>query len=57
MTTITSETKALHEQMKRVQKRNRAFTYVVAILIALWILIPIFFIFSMAFTTQETVRL
>ena len=57
MTIITSETKALHEQMKRVQKRNRAFTYLVAILIALWILIPIFFIFSMAFTTQETVRL
>lgn len=54
--TVTSETKALHEQMKRVQQRNRAFTYVIAILIALWILIPIFFIFSMAFTTQEAVR-
>lgn len=56
MSTLSAETQALHEKMQRVQKRNRAFAYVIAILIALWILIPIFFIFSMAFTTQEAVR-
>lgn len=54
--TLSAEAQAGQEQMLRLQRRNRAFTYVIAILIALWILIPIFFIFSMAFTTQETVR-
>ncbi len=56
MSQFTSETIDLHKRMQAIQKRNRAFTYVIAILIALWILVPIFFIFSMAFTTQETVR-
>lgn len=56
MSSITSETIALHEKMQKRQRRGRLFTYVVAIAIALWILIPIFFIFSMAFTTQEVVR-
>lgn len=54
--TISAETKHLHEQMQRKQRRGRLFTYAVAIAISLWILVPIFFIFSMAFTTQETVR-
>ena len=36
--------------------RGRIGTYVVAVAIALWILLPIYFLFSMAFTTQETVR-
>jgi len=31
-------------------------TYAAGIVISLWILIPLFFFFSMAFTTQETVR-
>ena len=35
---------------------GRLGTYAGAIAIALWIVIPIFFVFSMAFTTQETVR-
>ncbi len=56
MSKLTSETIALHKRMQARQKLNRTFAYVTAILIALWILIPIFFIFSMAFTTQETVR-
>lgn len=56
MSSLSAETKALHEQMQRKQRRGRIFTYLVAIAIALWILVPIFFIFSMAFTTQETVR-
>ncbi len=56
MTQLSSETLDLHKRMQAIQKRNRVFTYVIAILIALWILVPIFFIFSMAFTTQEAVR-
>lgn len=35
---------------------GRIGTYAAAIVISLWILIPLFFVFSMAFTTQETVR-
>ncbi len=35
---------------------GRIGTYVAAVAIALWILVPIYFLFSMAFTTQETVR-
>lgn len=47
---------AEHRRMKRRANRGRSFTYVAAIAIALWIIIPIFFVFSMAFTTEETVR-
>lgn len=36
--------------------RGRIATYLVAGFLALWIIIPIYFLFSMAFTTQETVR-
>ncbi|MDT8306048.1 MAG: carbohydrate ABC transporter permease [Anaerolineae bacterium] len=50
------EVKALHRQMQRRQRRSRLTTYLVGILIALWILVPIFFIASMALTTQATVR-
>lgn len=53
---VAPEVKAIHRQMQRRQRRNRFFTYLVGILIALWILVPIFLIASMAFTTQETVR-
>lgn len=35
---------------------GRIATYVGAVFIALWILLPLFFLFSMAFTDQETVR-
>jgi len=35
---------------------GRMGTYAAGIVISLWILIPLFFFFSMAFTTQETVR-
>lgn len=41
---------------KRRQQFNRALTYSVGIVLALWILVPIFLIASMAFTTPETVR-
>ncbi len=36
--------------------RGRIGTYAVATFLALWILIPIYFVFSMAFTTPATVR-
>ncbi len=40
----------------RRQKVSRGFAYLVATLICLWVLVPIWFIASMAFTTPETVR-
>lgn len=52
----SAEVRAIHRQMLRRQQRGRLFTYAVGIAIALWILLPIFFIGSMALTTQETVR-
>lgn len=50
------EVKALHRKMRARQNRSRLFTYAVGILIALWILVPIWFIGSMAFTTPAEVR-
>lgn len=53
---VSAEVQALHRRMLRRRKLSRAVTYVVAILLALWILAPIYFIASMAFTTPEAVR-
>ena len=50
------EVKAIHRRMLRRKRLGRAFTYLVGILLALWILVPIYFIASMAFTTPEVVR-
>lgn len=50
------EVQAIHQRQLRRQQLNRTLAYVLAILIALWIIIPIYFIFSMAFTTQAAVR-
>ena len=47
---------AVHLKMKRRQKLRRGLTYFLAIVISLWVLIPIFFITSMALTTPEMVR-
>lgn len=52
----SEEVRAIHRQMLRRQRINRGFAYLVAFLIVLWILIPIWFISSMALTTQENVR-
>jgi multiple sugar transport system permease protein len=52
----SEEVRAVHRQMLRRQRLNRALTYVVAILISLWILMPIFLLGSMAFTTPAAVR-
>lgn len=51
----SEEVQAIHRQMLRRQKINRGLAYLVAILIVLWILIPIWFISSMALTTPENV--
>lgn len=50
------EVLAIHRRMKRRRLLNRAATYIVGIFIALWILLPILFIASMALTTRATVR-
>jgi multiple sugar transport system permease protein len=50
------EVKALQRRMLRRQWLNRALTYAVGLAISLWILLPIFFIGSMAFTTPVAVR-
>lgn len=50
------EVRLLHRRMKRRANRGRVWTYAGAVLIALWILIPLLFLTSMAFTTRETVR-
>ena len=52
----SEEVLAIHRRMLRRQRFNRTLIYVVGILIALWILVPILFIGSMALTTPETVR-
>lgn len=52
----SAEVLAVHRKMQRRRKLNRAMSYLVAILISLWVLVPIYFIASMALTTREAVR-
>lgn len=52
----SAEGQAIRRQMLRRQRLNRAATYAVAILLSLWILVPIFFIGSLALTTRAAVR-
>jgi multiple sugar transport system permease protein len=52
----TPEVKAIHRRMQRRRMISRGLTYLVAILLSLWILIPIYFIGSMALTTTAVVR-
>jgi multiple sugar transport system permease protein len=52
----SAEVRAIHRRMLRQQYFRRALTYLVAILISLWVLVPIYFIGSMALTTREAVR-
>ncbi|RME48025.1 MAG: carbohydrate ABC transporter permease [Chloroflexi bacterium] len=54
--TLSPEVQALHRRMQRRQQLSRGATYLVGLLIVLWILVPIYFIGSMALTTPETVR-
>ncbi len=59
---IDSEKPAVMDDETPIQERRapmswgRIGTYVGAIFVSLWILVPMYFLFSMAFTTQETVR-
>jgi multiple sugar transport system permease protein len=55
-TRFSPEVEALHRKMLRRQFRGRILTYTVGIALALWILLPIWFIASMALTTQAVVR-
>lgn len=50
------EVKAIHRRMQRRRQLARALTYAVAILLALWVLVPVVFIASMALTTPAVVR-
>ncbi len=52
----SEEVRAVQRRMLRRRKLNRGFTYLVGILIVLWITVPIWFITSMALTTPENVR-
>jgi multiple sugar transport system permease protein len=52
----SADVRAVHRKMQRRRRRGRIITYAIGIGISLWILLPIFFIGSMAFTTPETVR-
>jgi multiple sugar transport system permease protein len=53
---VSPEVKAIHRRMLRRHRLTRALTYLVGILISLWVLIPIWFIASMALTTPAEVR-
>src|SRR5688572_32789004 len=53
---VSPEVKAIHRRMLRRHRLTRALTYLVGILISLWVLIPILFITSMALTTPAEVR-
>ncbi|HJS17251.1 MAG TPA: carbohydrate ABC transporter permease [Anaerolineales bacterium] len=53
---VSPEVKAIHRRMLRRQRLSRAFTYLIGILISLWVLLPILFITSMALTTPAEVR-
>jgi multiple sugar transport system permease protein len=50
------EVMAIHVKMKRMQKLRRSLAYLLAVVISLWVLIPIIFIASMALTTPQMVR-
>ena len=52
----SAEVLAVHRKMLARRRRSRLLTYGIGILIALWILIPIWMIGSMALTTQSEVR-
>lgn len=53
---VDPEVRAIHRRMLRRQRLSRAMVYGLAILISLWVLIPIWFIASMALTTPAEVR-
>ena len=54
--TASPEVKALHRRMLRRRRLNNALVYFTVILLSLWVLVPIWFIASMALTTPAVVR-
>lgn len=50
------EMQRVRQRALRRQRFNRGLVYLLAIVICLWVLVPIWFIASMAFTTPEYVR-
>lgn len=52
----SAEMQKVRQAALRRQRLNRGVAYFIAILICLWVLIPIWFIASMALTTPEVVR-
>ena len=52
----SEEMLAVRRKALRRQRFNRGLVYLLAIVICLWVLVPIWFIASMALTTPETVR-
>jgi multiple sugar transport system permease protein len=52
----SEEVLAVHRRMQQRQQLNRALTYLVAAVLVLWILVPLWLLGSMAFTTPEAVR-
>ncbi len=55
-TQVSAEMARLRARARRRMLLSRVFTYLVGILIAIWVLAPLWFIASMALTTPETVR-
>lgn len=53
---VSPEVRAIHQKMLRRRRLSRAMVYVIAILLSLWVLIPILFIASMALTEPSVVR-
>jgi multiple sugar transport system permease protein len=54
--TASREVQAVHRRMLRRQLLSRALTYFVGLVLVLWIVVPIWFIASMALTTPAEVR-
>ncbi|MBV7331528.1 carbohydrate ABC transporter permease [Chloroflexi bacterium TSY] len=54
--TASPEVVAVHRRAQRRQRLQRGLTYLIGVAIALWILVPIYFIASMGLTTPAIVR-
>jgi multiple sugar transport system permease protein len=53
---VAPEVLAVHRKMKFRNQLKRTLTYVVGIILSLWVLLPVWFITSMALTTPAVVR-
>lgn len=53
---VSAEMQEIRQRALRRQRINNGFVYAIGIFIALWIVLPLFLITSMALTTPDTVR-